>query len=100
MLITASTLMCEPDALREDWSRDRIIRELEERGAPAYQGSCSEVYLEKAFDGSPSRPSQRLPVARALGETSLMLLTHPTIRDDERERVCTALDDVLRAAVR
>ncbi|HVQ07447.1 MAG TPA: DegT/DnrJ/EryC1/StrS aminotransferase family protein [Allosphingosinicella sp.] len=90
----------DPDALREGWSRDRIIREMEMRGAPAYQGSCSEVYLEKAFEASPSRPSQRLPVARRLGETSLMLLTHPTIRGEELDRVCTALDDVLRAATR
>jgi dTDP-4-amino-4,6-dideoxygalactose transaminase len=90
----------DPDALAEGWSRDRIVAEMEARGAPAFQGSCSEVYLEKAFDGSPSRPDQRLPVARRLGETSLMLLTHPTIRPEEQDRVCAALDDVLAAAAR
>lgn len=90
----------DPDALAEGWSRDRIVAEMEARGAPAFQGSCSEVYLEKAFDGSPSRPAQRLPVARRLGETSLMLLTHPTIRPEEQDRVCAALDDVLAAAAR
>ena len=90
----------DPDALRDGWSRDRIVAEMEARGAPAFQGSCSEVYLEKAFDGSPARPSQRLPVARRLGETSLMLLTHPTIRAEERDRVCAVLDDVLGAAAR
>jgi dTDP-4-amino-4,6-dideoxygalactose transaminase len=90
----------DPDALAEGWSRDRIVAEMVARGAPAFQGSCSEVYLEKAFDGSPSRPAQRLPVARRLGETSLMLLTHPTIRPEEQDRVCAALDDVLAAAAR
>jgi len=36
------------------------------------QGSCSEVYLEKAFEGTGFRLVERLPIARELGETSLM----------------------------
>jgi dTDP-4-amino-4,6-dideoxygalactose transaminase len=87
-----------PEMLSADWSRDRIIAELNAAGMPAFQGSCSEVYLEKAFDGTGWRPRHRLPVARELGETSIMFLTHPTITDKEVERGCVAIASVLANA--
>ena len=68
------------------------------RGVPVMQGSCSEVYLEKAFEGTPWRPAERLPVARDLGETSLMFLTHPTMTDAEIARHVAAIGEVLDAA--
>lgn len=89
-----------PDGLKSGWSRDRIVAELGARGVPVMQGSCSEVYLEKAFDGTPWRPAERLPVARDLGKTSLMFLTHPTMTDDEIDRHVAAIGDVLDAASR
>ena len=39
-----------PERLAAGWSRDRIVEEINKLGVPCYQGSCSEVYLEKAFD--------------------------------------------------
>jgi dTDP-4-amino-4,6-dideoxygalactose transaminase len=87
-----------PERLAGGWSRDRIVHELVARGVPCYQGSCSEVYLEKAFDGTGFGPSERLPVARELGETSLMLLVHPTLTAGEIERSCAALEEVLTQA--
>ena len=87
-----------PDGLRSGWSRDRIVAELNARSVPVMQGSCSEVYLEKAFDGTPWRPAERLPVARDLGETSLMFLTHPTMTDEEIGRHVAAIGDVLDTA--
>ena len=33
-------------------------------------------------------PSSPLPVARELGSTSLMLLCHPTLTDEEIEKTC------------
>ena len=87
-----------PDGLKAGWSRDRVVAELSARGVPVMQGSCSEVYLEKAFDGTPWRPAQRLPVARDLGETSLMFLTHPTMTDAEIARHVAAIGEVLDAA--
>jgi dTDP-4-amino-4,6-dideoxygalactose transaminase len=87
-----------PAGLKSGWTRDRIIDEVVSLGVPLYQGSCSEVYLEKAFDDTPWRPSARLPVARELGETSLMLLTHPTLTDGEVDRVCEVMRRVLSQA--
>lgn len=90
----------QPENLADDWSRDRIIDAINTQGVPCYQGSCSEVYLEKAFDGRSWRPNYRLPVARELGETSLMFLVHPTLTDFEIQKTCDVLDSVLRQACR
>jgi dTDP-4-amino-4,6-dideoxygalactose transaminase len=88
------------DRLADGWSRDRIIDEITAAGGPCYQGSCSEVYLEKAFDGTELRPAQRLPVARHLGETSLMFLVHPTLTGAEIDKTCSVIDSVLERACR
>jgi dTDP-4-amino-4,6-dideoxygalactose transaminase len=89
----------DPARLQPNWSRDRVIAEVTARGVPCYSGSCSEVYLERAFDGSGSRPAQRLPVARELGETSLMFLVHPTLRPEHMDRACSVVHDVINEAV-
>ena len=75
-------MFVEQGLLRDGWSRDRILHEITALGVPCYSGSCSEVYLEKAFDNTSWRPAERLPVARELGETSLMFLVHPTLGAD------------------
>lgn len=89
-----------PEQLADGWSRDRIVEEINKLGVPCYQGSCSEVYLEKAFDETGFRPAERLPVARELGETSLMFLVHPTLTGKEIDQACTAIHQVLSAASR
>jgi dTDP-4-amino-4,6-dideoxygalactose transaminase len=89
----------EPDQLKPGWDRDRVIAEIVARGVPCYAGSCSEVYLEKAFDGTPWRPAERLPVARELGETSLMFLVHPTLTEAEIASTCDVLRSVMTLAV-
>lgn len=88
----------ETSKLAAGWSRDRIIDEINARGVPCYQGSCSEVYLEKAFDNTPWRPAARLQNAVVLGETSIMMLVHPTLSSEEVELSCSVLDDVLTQA--
>lgn len=90
----------DPAALASGWERDRIIAEVTARGVPLLQGSCSEVYREKAFDETGWRPAQRLPNARELGETSLMFLTHPTLTDGDVERICSIVHDTLEQALR
>ena len=84
--------------LKEGWSRDRIIDEILKRGVPCYSGSCSEVYLEKAFDNLNIRPKKRLQAAKELGETSLMFLVHPTLRDKDIEKTCDVIYEVMKLA--
>jgi dTDP-4-amino-4,6-dideoxygalactose transaminase len=89
-----------PEALAPGWTRDRIIAAISAEGVPCLHGSASEVYLEKAFDGTGYRPVERLPVARALGETSIAFLVHPTLTDAEVEKTCEAIGHVMRLARR
>lgn len=89
----------EPAALAQGWDRDRIANEVNQAGVPCFTGSCSEVYLEKAFDNTGWRPEQPLPVARELGQTSLMFLVHPTLTGEQIERTCAVLAEVMSRAI-
>ena len=88
----------EPERLADTWTRDRIIETINAHGVPCYQGSCSEVYLEKAFDGNGWRPQDRLPVAKGLGEMSLMFLVHPTLQPHEIDLTCSVIKQVMLQA--
>lgn len=86
--------------LKPDWSRDRIIAEINKRGVPAYHGSCSEIYLEKCFDNLGCRPKLPLKNAVELGESSMMFLIHPTLTLDNINTTCAVLREVLIEAQR
>lgn len=87
-----------PDQLAAGWSRDRIVEAINAKDVPCYQGSCSEVYLETAFDGTGWRPEHPLPIAHELGQTSLMFLVHPTLTQAQIRASCDAITKVLMHA--
>lgn len=87
-----------PENLAEGWTRSKILEEINRKGVPAYEGSCSEVYLEKAFDNTGWRPEHRLPTARVLGETSMMFLVHPTLTEENIQATCRTIHEVLSQA--
>jgi len=91
-------MFVRPEKLADGWTRDRIVEEISCAGVPAFQGSCSEVYLEKAFDNTPWRPDKRLPNAVELGETSLMFLVHPTLTQENMNTACDVISMVLTKA--
>ncbi len=86
-----------PELLRDDWNRDRVMQAIVAEGVPCLSGSCSEIYLEKAFPES-LRPAQRLRVAQRLGETSLMFLVHPTLSEQDMLDTARAVKKVLQTA--
>ena len=86
--------------LKKGWNRDRIIKEINTLSVPCYSGSCSEVYLEKAFDGTGLRPKERLTNAKKLGEISLMFLVHPTLTKNEIQKTCDAITTVMNLATK
>jgi dTDP-4-amino-4,6-dideoxygalactose transaminase len=88
----------EPDRLKKEWTRDRLIEAINAEGIPCYSGSCSEIYLEKAFTDAGLYEGPRLPVARKLGETSLMFLVHPTLTDAEMADTVAAIGKVFAVA--
>ena len=91
-------IFIRPEYLKDGWSRDRIVDEINANGVPCFQGSCSEVYLEKAFDNTGWKPEVRLPNAVELGETSLMFLVHPTLTQQEISKTCEVLSRILKDA--
>lgn len=89
-----------PERLKNGWCRDRIMAAICAEGIPCFSGSCSEIYLEKAFEKEGLRPPQRLKVAKELGETSLMFLVHPTLSVQDMNDTFLAVEKVLRVATR
>jgi dTDP-4-amino-4,6-dideoxygalactose transaminase len=87
-----------PDMLKPDWNRDRIMDTIVAEGIPCFSGSCSEIYREKALAVASLGPVERLPVARDLGETSLMFLVHPTLSDEEITETLRAVEKVFEKA--
>ncbi len=85
-----------PERLREGWEQMRILAAINAEGVPCLAGSCSEIYLEKAFEGL--RPRIRLNAAKELGETSLMFMIHPTLSPQDMDDTCDAVEKVMASA--
>jgi dTDP-4-amino-4,6-dideoxygalactose transaminase len=88
-----------PEALAMEWNRDRIVEAIRAEGVPCFTGTCSELYLEKAF-AAYRLPGRRLPAAKELGETSMMFLVHPTLTAEDISDVCSAVRKVMMRAVK
>lgn len=89
-----------PEALKTGWTRDRIMQEVDDAGVPCFSGSCSEIYLEKAFTSRGWGPKTRHPNAKMLGETSLAFQVHPTLRDEDVDHAVSVVRDVVTKATR
>jgi dTDP-4-amino-4,6-dideoxygalactose transaminase len=76
--------------------RDNILKIFIDNDVPCFSGSCSEVYLEKAFNNTGLRPKKRLPHAKKLGETSLAFLCHPTLSQSDIEHTCEIINSISR----
>jgi dTDP-4-amino-4,6-dideoxygalactose transaminase len=87
-----------PEKLKAGWNRDRILQSIAAEGIPCFSGSCSEIYLEKAFSSAGLFDGHRLETARLLGETSLMFLVHPTLTESEMEDTASAIEKVFAVA--
>ena len=89
----------DPARLARSWTRERIVEAINAEGIPCISGSCSEMYLEKAFAGTDLVPASRLPVARLLGDTSLMFVVHPTMKERDLDDTAAAVGKVMAAAI-
>jgi dTDP-4-amino-4,6-dideoxygalactose transaminase len=87
-----------PERLMAGWDRDRIMAAVSAESVSCFGGSCSEVYREAAFVRAGMGPNEALPIARVLGETSLMFPVHPTLSDDDMFRTCRVVETVLARA--
>lgn len=87
------------ECLREGWGQQRIINAINAEGVACFVGSCSEIYLEPAFQED-LRPPERLSIARQLGDTSLMFPVHPTLNEPDMQDIADAVEKVLLKASR
>lgn len=90
----------ELENLKVGWNRERVIDELMLQGVPCSTGSCPEIYLEKAFNGSTGGKIARQKNAIKLGETSLMFLIHPSLTNDDIILMKSVISSVLSNAQR
>ena len=87
-----------PEKLKKSWDRNRILTEFNGNGIPGLSGSCPEIYREEAFRNLPSKPHDRLPTARMLGETSVMFPVHPTLERDQMEYLASVAARIFQEA--
>jgi dTDP-4-amino-4,6-dideoxygalactose transaminase len=90
--------LVRPELLAPGWDRDSIIKAISAEGVPCFSGTCSEIYMEKAFETHGFRIDKRLPVAKELGETSLMFQVHPTLVESDMEDTVNAMKKVMAIA--
>ena len=75
-----------------------IVRDLQASGVPCGVGSCSEIYLERAFEKLGLAPEQPCQVSRDLGERSLMFLVHPTLEREQMHEMGRRIRELLDVA--
>ena len=86
-----------PQNLKPEWSRDRVMRALISEGIPCLVGACPEIYREGAY--AKSLPGfQRLPNAAYLGSVSLCFLVAPTFDENFLSDCRAAINKVFSAA--
>jgi len=85
-------------ALADGWSRARILGEMNGRGVVCLQGTCTEIYREKAFVDAGLAPGERLPVAAELDAISIMLLVDPTHSESDMRHTAETLRQVMAEA--
>lgn len=87
-----------PEMLKNGWSRNRIISELMRQNVPCAVGLCPEVYREEAFKKIITG-QKRLPIAKDIGETSMMFYVHPRLSKKDMCFVVKKVKKVMKKAV-
>ncbi|MEK2687643.1 DegT/DnrJ/EryC1/StrS family aminotransferase [Bdellovibrio sp. GT3] len=90
--------MVDSERLNQGWNRDRIMAAINAEGVPCYSGSCSEIYLERAFKDAGLGPSGRFVNAQRMGDDSLMFLVHPTLDSEYANDLVDAITKVMKVA--
>src|SRR5262249_43126710 len=94
------TVFLRPETLRSGWNRNRIVKDIQARGATCSPGPNGEMYLEKAFSRYRLEPPERLPIARELGETSILFPVHPTLSEEYLHYTAEPASEVIERASR
>ncbi|NKB43783.1 MAG: aminotransferase [Alphaproteobacteria bacterium] len=93
-------VLIDPKALSGNWTRDRIVDELNVHGIPARVGACPDISGEKAFAHASINTSNPRPNAAGIADRTLMLPVHPTLTDGNMAFIADTLRATISAAVR
>ena len=91
-------ILLDRKALRKNWTRDRVVEELNSSGIPARVGACPDISAEQAFTNARLNTSQSRPVARDLEDRTIALPVHPTLSDGNITFIAETLRRTLNAA--
>ena len=97
-----------PDELKESWDRAAILEALNKNGISCNTGICPEIYMEKVFENCTHRlhgsrsdlKIPYLPVAKQLGETSMMFMVHPTLKLESINYLIEQMKVIMEKAVK
>jgi dTDP-4-amino-4,6-dideoxygalactose transaminase len=89
----------QPEQLRPEWTRNRIVEAIHAEGIACGVGVCPEMYREGAFALRGVGPKERCPIGKEIGETCLMFLVHPTLDERHIQQTVQATHKVLRHAM-
>ena len=90
-----------PEALKSGVSKEEVISRINSLGIPAFSGTCWNISAEKCFsDRGWEKSAAELPNAAALRDTSVMLLTHPTIEPEDSIWAAGEIAKILRSVCR
>lgn len=92
-------LQINNSCLKSAWSRDRIIGELFSLGIPVSQGSCPEIYREKAFNWL-RLPAGFCSTSASLGETAISFPVHHLLDQNHLGYLVDKLLETLKLAKR
>lgn len=79
-----------PNYLKKNCTRDDIISQINNLGIPCFQGTCGEVYKEKAYSYD-----LQLPVTKQLTQNSIMLLVDPSYTLDTIKQISLLIKNIL-----
>ena len=86
--------------LNKAWSRDRIIRAINQSGVPCSVGTSAEIYRQHAYVQKGYVPPEPLPVAKELGDTGLILPVSSNLGEENMRDIGNVVSDVLKCAIK
>ena len=93
-------VLLNPDGLADNWTRDRIVAELSERGVPARVGACPDIAKENAFANAGINTATPRFNAGKIADYTVMLPVHPTLTDGNVAFMAGELEVVMKMASR
>ncbi len=88
------------EKLKKSWTRNKIIKKINDLGVPCFTGSCPEIYREKVFIDKKLSPKKRLSNAQDIGETSLAFLVDQTLEKKDLEKACRVIEIIFSQATK